>query len=80
VPIEYELLSVEDRLEIIRSRLRQLEAEHFQQQLNRRSLEQAMDGDGEARNAQLVETDAALESLERAIELHRVERAALAPP
>jgi hypothetical protein len=37
-----------------------------------------LDGDSDARDAQLVETDAALESLERAIELHRAERAALA--
>lgn len=73
----YELLSEHDRVEIIEARLKQLESEHFQQGLNRRSLDLATDVDEHTKAQQLAEIDTAIGSLEAAIQLHRAERAQL---
>ena len=72
--LSYEALSEQERIAIIDGRLKQLEAQHFEQGLNRRSLLQASDVDGQAKEQQLAEIEAALRSLQGAIDLHRAER------
>ena len=75
---EYEDLTAADRLAIVTGRLRELESEHFSNALMRRSIEQAPDVDESGRDALLAETDQKLATLERAIAVHREEKARLA--
>jgi hypothetical protein len=75
--MEYRSLSPEERVQIVDGRLKQLEAEHYTTALNRRSLESATDMTPEDQSRLLAESDEKLETLERAIEIHRRERAEL---
>ena len=74
----YELLTDEQRQQIIDGRLSQYEAEHYATSLNRRTLEQATDVTEADKRLQLDQLDRVLASLESSIRLHREERAALA--
>ncbi len=71
---EYEALTPADRLRIVEDRLRQYEAEHFGHRLNRSALERAIDVPDDERAAQLDQIDRTITSIERSIELHRVQR------
>jgi hypothetical protein len=73
--LTYEYLGPDERLQIVESRLRQYEAEHYSHSLNRRALELAVDLPEDEKHAQLRQIDQRLASIERSIELHRDELA-----
>ncbi|MEA2443117.1 MAG: hypothetical protein QOJ12_409 [Thermoleophilales bacterium] len=73
--LEYEYLGPEERLQIVESRLRQYEAEHYSHSLNRRALELSVDVRDEDKRIQLAQIDQRLASIESSIELHREELA-----
>ncbi|MEA2495168.1 MAG: hypothetical protein QOJ29_3079 [Thermoleophilaceae bacterium] len=74
-PLSYQYLSPEEQVQIVESRLRQYEAEHYSHLLNRRALERSVDLPDEDKRLQLAQLDQRLESIERSIELHRDELA-----
>ena len=75
----YELLDDGSRLQVLESRLRQYELEHYSHALNRGALELASDVAEEDKRAQLEAIDRTLASLEASIRQHRAEREKLMP-
>ena len=72
--LRYETLTVDERFAIVEARLRELEADHYANSLMRKSIQQATDVQDAEREQMLIAADNKLETLERAIAVHRQER------